>query len=101
MDNEKAKAVVDTFRASMKPKGEWVEPDPGKVLVSCERQDGSELRVSLKEYQGKPWVDVRIWQAAEGEKTIPTKKGVGIRTRELPDVVEALVAAMQELQKTA
>ena len=101
MDSEKAKAVVDTFRASMqKPKGE-VEQDPGKVLASCERQDGTELRVTLKEYQGRPWIDVRIWQAAEGEKTIPTKKGVGIRTRELPDVVEALVSAMQELQKTA
>ena len=98
MDTDKAKAVVDSFRASQKPKGAPKEElDPGKILATCKRQDGTELRVALREYEGKPWVDVRIWQPMD-ERMAPSKKGVGIRTRELPDVVEALVAAMQELQ---
>jgi len=100
MDAEKAKATLDSFRASMKPKGgTWEEPDPGKILTACKRTDGSELRISLKEYQGRPWVDARIWQT-EGERMIPTKKGVGFKTRELPEVVEALMAAMEAIQAT-
>lgn len=103
MDQDKAKAAVDAFRATMKPKatGPREEPETGKILTSCKRQDGTELRVALREYQGKPWVEVRLWQPEEGGRMAPTKKGLGIRTRELPDVVEALVAAMQELKPTA
>ena len=97
----KAKATLDSFRAKMGPKpGPKEEPETGKILVSLKRVDGTELRVALREFQGKPWVDLRIWQPGElGTGTwTPTKKGLGLKTRELPEVVEALLAAMENLQ---
>jgi hypothetical protein len=94
----KTKATLDSFKAKMTPKGgPREEPETGKILATLKRQDGTELRVALREFQGKPWVDLRIWQP-DGERMSPTKKGLGLKTRELPEVVEALVAAMENLQ---
>lgn len=105
MDTDKTRAAVEAFRAGLKPKTstQREEPETGKILATCKRPDGTELRVALREYQGKPWVDLRFWQPGElGTGTmIPTKKGVGLRTHELPDVVDALVEAMKDIQKTA
>lgn len=97
----KTKATLDSFKAKMAPKGgTHEEPETGKILATLKRPDGTELRVALREFKGKPWVDLRIWQPGElGTGTMsPTKKGLGLKTRELPEIVEALVAAMEDLQ---
>ena len=97
----KKQAILDSFKAKMTPKaGTHEEPETGKILATLKRPDGTELRVALREFKGKPWVDLRVWQPGElGTGTMsPTKKGLGLKTRELPEIVEALVAAMEDLQ---
>lgn len=94
----RTKATLDSFRAKQGPKGDQRgEPETGKILTTCKRPDGTELRIALREYEGKPWIDVRVWQL-DGGRMSPTKKGLGLKTRELPEIVEALVAAMEDLQ---
>lgn len=102
MDTDKAKATLETFRQTHPPKPQAPRApiDPGKILVACNRQDGTVLRVALKEYEGRPFLDLRVWNPGElgTGQLLPSKKGVSLKVRELPDVVEALMTAMQELQ---
>jgi hypothetical protein len=49
------------------------------------------VRVSLKEYQGHTYLDVRIYTEIEGrpEKT-RTKRGITLKLALIPEVIEAL-----------
>ena len=69
-------------------------PDPGRVLASYARPDGTELRVSMHTYEGKPFVRVAPWQRS-GEAWWPIKgKGVTVKVRELATVAAALLDAI-------
>lgn len=58
------------------------------------KNDREVLRIRTKEFQGKEYVDLRIWYEAQGDdnkgKPRPTKKGVTFRRDLLPDVLRAL-----------
>ena len=72
--------------------------DEGRVLVRIPRGDGAErLQVAVKEYQGKPFVDVRLWWRTDDGRYLPGKKGLSIRVRELHEVVRALGDAERQL----
>ena len=69
-------------------------PDPGTVLASVPRPDGTELRVSLQRFEGKPFVRVAPWQRS-GDAWWPVKgKGVTVKVRELATVAAALLDAI-------
>lgn len=69
-------------------------PDPGTVLATAARPDGTELRVSLHSFEGKPFVRVAPWQRS-GETWWPVKgRGVTVKVRELATVAAALLDAI-------
>src|SRR5438067_480849 len=81
------------------------QPDPtppkpsGKLILACARKgpDGAplELRVSLDEYQGRPYISLRLWQFHRSSGAwFPTKKGASIRLSEAASVIDALESAM-------
>ncbi len=72
-------------------------PDPGRVLSRVRRPDGTELRVSVHEYNGAEFVRVCPWATSDGGASWwPVKgKGVTVKVRELPAVASALVDAME------
>lgn len=77
-------------------------PDPGEVLAALPRADGTELRVSLRVYEGRPFVSIAPWQRGEGGAWWPIKgKGASVRPRELAHVVVALARALEQLQRAA
>ena len=77
-------------------------PDPGEVLASLPRVDGTELRVSVHVYEGHPFVRVAPWQRGDGGAWWPVKgKGASVRPRELAHVVVALARALEQLQRAA
>lgn len=71
-------------------------PDPGTVLASVPRSDGTELRVSLHHYEGKPFVRVAPWQrdGASGAFWPVKGKGATVRVSELARVASALLDAL-------
>lgn len=70
-------------------------PDPGTVLASVPRADGTELRVSLHRYEGRPFVRVAPWQRGDGGAWWPVKgKGATVRMSELARVASALLDAL-------
>ena len=70
-------------------------PDPGNVLVALARPDGTELRVSLHRYEGRPFVRVAPWSRGAAGEAWPVKgKGATLKTRELAAVARALLDAL-------
>ena len=69
-------------------------------LASLERNEGKEeLRISVDEFvddRGKShrYVSLRIWFKGDGDKWLPTKKGITVRAKEILDVGLALKTAL-------
>lgn len=69
-------------------------PDPGRILCRLARQDGTELRVSLHTYEGRPFVRVGPWQSSAPDAWPVKGKGATVRVRELAAVAGALLDAL-------
>jgi Transcriptional Coactivator p15 (PC4) len=70
----------------------YVEPAMhGKPLVTFRRSEAVELRVSLDNYKGHDFIGIRQWERnLESGAWFPSKKGVSIRLRELPELLDVL-----------
>jgi hypothetical protein len=63
----------------------------GRRLATLPRGKDAELRLTLAEYQDRPYVGVRIWERGSDGQLWPAKgKGCSIRIGELPEVIAAL-----------
>jgi hypothetical protein len=69
----------------------------GKRLATLPRGRGDEeLRVNLDEYNGHPYIALRVWkQNGAGDWWPIAGKGLSIKTKELLDVAEALQQAAE------
>jgi hypothetical protein len=80
--------------------------DDGQALGSFPRGDGrDELRVTLKTYEGRPYVSLRVWSRDDHGQWWPQKaKGVSVRLGEVSGVIGSLqgaVAAAGEIDRQA
>lgn len=67
-----------------------------KILASIERTDTEQLQISVSEYKGKSYLNMRIFYTTdEGATWLPTKKGVTFA----PDQLDLLEEAIQEARK--
>jgi len=73
--------------------------DDGKVLGEFKRNAEETLRVSVREFKGRVFVDFRLFYANDKGELLPSKKGVTI-TPDLWDAFRAAVEAAEgELQE--
>jgi hypothetical protein len=69
--------------------------EPGR-LVTFTRGDGIELRVSMAEYEGRPYVALRVWERGSDGEWYPVKgRGCSVRLGEC----DQLGAALQRVAK--
>ena len=61
----------------------------GRVVMILPRPDG-EVRIAERSYQGKPFIDLRFYWKTETGETLPTKKGITLRSFELAKVAATL-----------
>ena len=73
--------------------------DDGETLFERSRNETEKFRLSLKSYEGKPFIDARIYFRGTDGGWWPTKRGVSIRVGELAAVVEALQGALERLAR--
>lgn len=67
-----------------------------KILATIKRNDTEELQISVSEYKGKSYLNMRIFYTTdEGQTWLPTKKGVTFA----PDQLDLLEEAIQEARK--
>ncbi len=66
------------------------------TIVKNQTQD---IRIRLCEFHDRPFVDVRLFVVADatGDR-VPTRKGMAVPPALLPEVIDALRAAEQELR---
>lgn len=87
--------------AALKPntaKASTSAPDPGEVLAEISRSDGTLLRVALRDFEGKRFVTIAIWEKGTGGAWYPVRgKATTIRLRELGEVLEGLAIAAERV----
>lgn len=74
--------------------------DAYDLMGAVRKNAAEEVRVALSEFRGSPLVDVRIFCDVDGQaERQPTKKGVALNVRALPDLIEALQRARNEAER--
>ena len=67
-----------------------------KILATIDRTDTEQLQISVSEYRGKSYLNLRIFYTTdEGANWIPTKKGVTFA----PDQLDVLTDAIKEAKQ--
>jgi len=70
-----------------------------QLIATIEKNADEEIRVSLREFKGHPFIDIRVyWKPADGEPG-PTKKGVTLSPELFPRLKEAISALEAALLK--
>ena len=68
------------------------------LLGVIERNATEELHISINEYKGKKYVDMRIYYTTDdGDTWNPTKKGITVPPEKIEEVKAALCKAQEEL----
>ncbi len=76
-----------------------VEPG-GEVIATFRRSETEELRVSIAEYLGSPYIALRVWAVTAGLGWRPvSRKGLSVRLGEAEGVAAALLDALGILNR--
>ena len=68
-----------------------------KILATIERTDTEQLQISVSEYKGRSYLNMRIFYTTDdGATWLPTKKGVTFTPDQLDILTEAIEEAKQE-----
>lgn len=72
-------------------------PEQGRRLATIQRpKDDAEIRLSWCEYEGHPYLSIRVWTRGKDGQWWPDKhRGFSVRLRELPTVAEAVAEALE------
>ncbi len=66
----------------------------GPRIGTIERSADEQIRVNWSEFEGKPFVALRLWKRGDDGGWWPDgKRGISIRIRELPDLAAAIAEA--------
>lgn len=69
-----------------------------KLIATIPKNQSEEIRIGLDEYKKHDLVSIRVWaDPYAGDERVPTKKGISVSVRLLPD----LIAALQEAEAAA
>lgn len=67
-----------------------------KILATIDRSDTEQLQISVSEYKGRSYLNMRIFYTTDdGASWLPTKKGVTFA----PDQLDLLMDAIEEAKK--
>ena len=68
-----------------------------KILATIERTDTEQLQISVSEYKGRSYLNMRIFYTTDdGATWLPTKKGVTCSPENLGILRDAIDEAMKE-----
>ena len=71
-----------------------------KILATIERSDTEQLQISISEYKGRSYLNMRIFYTTDdGATWLPTKKGVTFTPEQLDLLEEAIQEARKEFME--
>jgi hypothetical protein len=59
-------------------------------VIDIEKRDTEIIRISLKEYKGHDYVDIRQYYKSDDGEFLPTKKGVTFNPELIDEIIDAL-----------
>jgi len=65
--------------------------------TDSQRTATQSLRMSLDDYNGKTFLNIRVWVLKDGQ-WVPTKRGINIYPKELEDLEDAIRYAKEDLK---
>ena len=72
-----------------------------KLIATVPRSATEQMQISINEYKGKAYLDMRIhYTTDDGQTWLPTKKGVTFSPDQLDLLTEAIEEARQEFMAT-
>lgn len=66
-------------------------------ILTFQKNSRESVVISLTEYRGQDYADIRIWFTDQAGELKPSQKGVSVKPENLPDVIRALQAAQERL----
>ncbi len=66
-------------------------------IMDIARSDSERLRVTVSQYRGRTFIDLRVWYSAEGGEYKPSGKGVTIRPNQVPEILQGLRLAAEAI----
>jgi hypothetical protein len=70
-------------------------PGQGTQFLDLRKSASERIRVDVKEYRGRTYIDLRVWYASEDGTYKPSSKGVTIKPEQVPEITRGLVLAGQ------
>jgi len=70
-----------------------------QLIATIEKNPDEEIRVSLREYRGHPFIDIRVYYKPSDGEPGPTRKGVTLNPELYPELKKALRALEHALVK--
>ena len=68
------------------------------IITEIQKNQKEKIIISTNEYKGHKYVDLRVHYEDESSKEYkPTKKGIAVNPKILPEVVEMMVRAAEEI----
>ena len=71
------------------------------TIATIEKGQTSDIRVRLATFHGRQYVDVRTFVVADAVDRVPTRKGIAIPPKLLPQVIAALTQAAALFEEPA
>jgi hypothetical protein len=68
-------------------------PEPIAKFFKSARDRTKHIRVELSEYEGHPLINIRVWQTGSDGIDRPTKQGIALAIRKLPELVPTFLRA--------
>ncbi len=86
---------AERLREQLPPRQSATPPaENGRRIGTIERSASEEIRVNWSEFEGKPFLSIRMWTQSDDGSWWPSKKGIAIRVRELPGLAAAIAEAL-------
>jgi len=73
--------------------------EPVVVAEFWANRRGEAVRVSLREYEGTPLVDLRRFYTGKEGKLLPTAKGLALSVHRLPELAVAVAKALAKAKE--
>ena len=70
--------------------------DQGERLATIQRPDGSELRLSWREFEGKFFLAAQRWKPGEGGFWPDKEQRITVRLREIADFADGIAKALDK-----
>ena len=90
-------AQADRLRQKTAPQqhGDRKAPEENGVrLATINRSEDEELRLAWSEYNGRHFLNIRVWNRRDNGWWPDKTKGMTVRVRELPDFADGIAKAL-------